>query len=345
MTPPETGAGRPPTAVARITASGWVRQAGRSGTSGLRRALGDDRPRLSWTGAGYRLSGADTADLRERRAPVGAARAGWSGRSNWLGRRRSCGGASSPRAARRQRSRCAGEAAGPSQKTVPAARPRAANLRGHPSDRPGSRVEPDQRTCVDNAIAWARNRLGTTSYTSRCLAFVEDAYERSNRLEVFAGDFAAESAELYAARDNTGVPPAGAFVFYDTTGTLFGRRRNWGHVGLSLGDGRVVHAWDRVRIDPYVEIQVSPALRAGTPPPSPAGARFNASSRAAAEGLAHGGGRRRRSRAHAPGPVRQRGRRLIRLRGRATRGPAHGVGEPGPGVPKKGSRSSTIRLN
>ncbi|CAM5327498.1 hypothetical protein SGLAM104S_04339 [Streptomyces glaucescens] len=83
-------------------------------------------------------------------------------------------------------------------------------------------MEPDQRTCVDNAIAWARNRLGTTSYTSRCLAFVEDAYERSNRLEVFAGDFAAESAELYAARDNTGVPPAGAFVFYDTTGTLFG---------------------------------------------------------------------------------------------------------------------------
>ncbi|MER5295195.1 hypothetical protein ABT382_24455 [Streptomyces pharetrae] len=134
-------------------------------------------------------------------------------------------------------------------------------------------MEPDQRTCVDNAIAWARNRLGTTSYTSRCLAFVEDAYERSNRLEVFAGDFAAESAELYAARDNTGVPPAGAFVFYDTTGTLFGRRRNWGHVGLSLGDGRVVHAWDRVRIDSYVEVQSltgppgwdSPAFAGWTP--------------------------------------------------------------------------------
>ncbi|WP_086733785.1 hypothetical protein [Streptomyces glaucescens] len=94
-------------------------------------------------------------------------------------------------------------------------------------------MEPDQRTCVDNAIAWARNRLGTTSYTSRCLAF----------------------------------------VFYDTTGTLFGRRRNWGHVGLSLGDGRVVHAWDRVRIDPYVEIQSltgppgwdSPAFAGWTP--------------------------------------------------------------------------------
>ncbi|MFD5713744.1 BTAD domain-containing putative transcriptional regulator [Streptomyces pharetrae] len=41
----------------------------------MRGALGDDGPRLSRTGAGYRLSGADIADLRERRAPVGAARA------------------------------------------------------------------------------------------------------------------------------------------------------------------------------------------------------------------------------------------------------------------------------
>lgn len=42
--------------------------------SGLRRALGDG-PRLSWTGAGYRLTGADIDDLRERRALVDAARA------------------------------------------------------------------------------------------------------------------------------------------------------------------------------------------------------------------------------------------------------------------------------
>jgi cell wall-associated NlpC family hydrolase len=116
-------------------------------------------------------------------------------------------------------------------------------------------MEHDWQVCTDNAIAWARQRLGSTAYASRCLAFVEDAYERPNHLEVFGGDFAHESAELYGARNNTGTPPTGAFVFYDNTGELFGLRQNWGHVGLCIGDGQVVHAWDRVRIDHCLAVQ------------------------------------------------------------------------------------------
>ncbi|TDC61321.1 hypothetical protein [Streptomyces hainanensis] len=116
-------------------------------------------------------------------------------------------------------------------------------------------MDQDWQGCVENAVGWARGHLGSTAYASRCLAFVEDAYERPNHLEVFGGDFARESAELYAARDNTGVPPAGAFAFYDSGGELLGRRRNWGHVGLCVGDGLVVHAWDRVRIDHYLAVQ------------------------------------------------------------------------------------------
>jgi cell wall-associated NlpC family hydrolase len=115
-------------------------------------------------------------------------------------------------------------------------------------------VEHDWQLRVDRAIDWARGWLGSTEYTTRCLAFVEDAYERSGDVEVFGGDFAHESAELYGARHRTGTPPAGAFVFYDTTGELAGIRQNWGHVGLCVGDGRVVHAWDRVRIDHHLEI-------------------------------------------------------------------------------------------
>jgi cell wall-associated NlpC family hydrolase len=116
-------------------------------------------------------------------------------------------------------------------------------------------MQHDQQSLIDNAIAWARRYLGSPDYTTRCLAFVEDAYERSNHLEVFGGDFAAESAGIYAVHENTGEPPAGAFAFYDTTGELFGERRNWGHVGLCVGEGLVVHAWDRVRIDHYRAIE------------------------------------------------------------------------------------------
>ncbi|MDT0347058.1 NlpC/P60 family protein [Streptomyces litchfieldiae] len=116
-------------------------------------------------------------------------------------------------------------------------------------------MEHDWQTYADNAITWARGHLGSTAYTSRCLAFVEDAYERPNHREIFGGDFARESAELYAVQDNTGVPPTGAFVFYDASGELFGQRRNWGHVGLCVGDGQVVHAWNQVRIDHYLGIE------------------------------------------------------------------------------------------
>jgi hypothetical protein len=77
---------------------------------------------------------------------------------------------------------------------------------------------------IDNAIAWAERQLGRDDYCLRCLAFVEDAY--------------------------------GAFVFYDMTGEIAGERANYGHVGLHLGDGRIIHAWDEVRIDSVAGIEV-----------------------------------------------------------------------------------------
>lgn len=67
-------------------------------------------------------------------------------------------------------------------------------------------MEHDWQACTENAIAWARRYLGESSCTTRCLAFVEDAYERPNRLEIFGGGFARESAELYAARWIGGTP-------------------------------------------------------------------------------------------------------------------------------------------
>lgn len=107
---------------------------------------------------------------------------------------------------------------------------------------------------AENAIRWAKERLGSPDYATRCLAFVEDAIERANEIEMFGGDYAAESARLYDAAANPSEPPLGALVFYDGIGEFFGSRRNWGHVGLSLGGGDVIHAWDKVRIDDYRQL-------------------------------------------------------------------------------------------
>ena len=103
---------------------------------------------------------------------------------------------------------------------------------------------------IDNAIAWAERQLGRDDYCFRCLAFVEDAYETANAIEIFGGSSAKESADEYGVAGNTtDAPPRGAFVFYDMTGEITGDRANYGHVGLHLGDGRIIHAWDEVRID------------------------------------------------------------------------------------------------
>ena len=40
---------------------------------------------------------------------------------------------------------------------------------------------------------------------------------------------------------------------------------NWGHCGISLGGGQVIHAWDRVRTDGYLEIERLTALSGGRP--------------------------------------------------------------------------------
>lgn len=108
---------------------------------------------------------------------------------------------------------------------------------------------------INNAIDWAKSHLNSEKYCFICLAFVEDALERSNNIEIFGGDTAKESAALYEESMQTGIPPKGTFVFYDCFGVIKDERKNWGHVGLSVGNGEIIHAWDKVRIDHYLEVE------------------------------------------------------------------------------------------
>ncbi|HHV60909.1 MAG TPA: C40 family peptidase [Clostridiaceae bacterium] len=113
-------------------------------------------------------------------------------------------------------------------------------------------------TYVENAIKWAKEKASLKEYMFKCLAFVEDAYGISNNVEIFGGSCARESADEYEACKNSGIPPAGAFVFYDTYGTIHGEYKNYGHVGLHIGNGEIIHAWDKIRIDNYLDVQKLP---------------------------------------------------------------------------------------
>ncbi|KAB8141864.1 NlpC/P60 family protein [Chloroflexia bacterium SDU3-3] len=102
---------------------------------------------------------------------------------------------------------------------------------------------------IDRALAWAEARLGDPSYAGRCLGFVEDCFERGNSIEVFGYSSAQEAADAYGAQPGGQPAPRGALVFYACQGLVGGDLRRWGHVGIALGDGRVLHAWDVVRVD------------------------------------------------------------------------------------------------
>ena len=118
---------------------------------------------------------------------------------------------------------------------------------------------------IQNMIRWAEDRLGGTEYAGWCLSFVEDALEKSNGIEIFGGDSAKESALLYADRMCQGKPERGVFVFYDRICQGPDGPVNWGHCGISLGGGRIIHAWDTVRIDDYREIEAMTALSGDHP--------------------------------------------------------------------------------
>ena len=118
---------------------------------------------------------------------------------------------------------------------------------------------------TENMFRWAESKLGSTAYAGWCLAFIEDALEQSNDTEIFGGDSAKESCELYRDALRGGMPERGAFVFYDCLCPSENGPVNWGHCGISFGDGRVIHAWDTIRIDDYLAIEQLTALTGDHP--------------------------------------------------------------------------------
>lgn len=119
---------------------------------------------------------------------------------------------------------------------------------------------------MNNMISWAKNQLGNKEYAGWCLSFIEDALEISNEIEIFGGDSAKESCEMYADGLRAGEPEQGAFVFYDCLCYDDDDHLvNYGHCGICLGEGRIIHAWDTVRIDDYLAIEKLTALTGDHP--------------------------------------------------------------------------------
>ena len=108
---------------------------------------------------------------------------------------------------------------------------------------------------AENMIHWALGKIGDPKYSGWCMSFIEDALEISNQIEIFGGDCAKESCNMYYDAIQFGKPERGAFVFYDCLCQSEDGTVNWGHCGISLGEGLVIHAWATVRIDNFQQIE------------------------------------------------------------------------------------------
>ena len=98
---------------------------------------------------------------------------------------------------------------------------------------------------AENMIRWALGKIGDSNYSGWCLSFIE----------IFGGDCAKESCNMYYDAIQFGEPNRGAFVFYDCLCQSEDGIVNWGHCGISLGEGQVIHAWATVRTDDFQEIE------------------------------------------------------------------------------------------
>ena len=113
----------------------------------------------------------------------------------------------------------------------------------------------NEEIIINNAIKWSKSYLGSNEYALKCLGFIQDAIEKSNDIEIVGGYSAKESADFYNVYENIGLPPKGAFIFYNCECLIDDELMNLGHCGLSLGNGEVIHSWDVIRIDNYLDVE------------------------------------------------------------------------------------------
>jgi len=99
---------------------------------------------------------------------------------------------------------------------------------------------------VDAIINWALAQQGSGAYyrdgMNYCQSFVADAYAQAG-LGRQSAETATAAANLWCNHPGDRNPPRGAAVYYNWTYNGI----NYGHVGIALGDGRVVHAFTTTR--------------------------------------------------------------------------------------------------
>lgn len=98
-------------------------------------------------------------------------------------------------------------------------------------------------TQVQQAIAWAKKRLGSSAYAGRCQAFVADAYAKGAGMPRKSASTAKAARKLWRVSTSRKDIPVGAAVYFDSP-----TAPSAGHVALCIGNNQVIHAFSSIKI-------------------------------------------------------------------------------------------------
>ena len=98
-------------------------------------------------------------------------------------------------------------------------------------------------TQVQQAIAWAKKRLGSSAYAGRCQAFVADAYAKGAGMPRKSASTAKAARKLWRVSTSRKDIPVGAAVYFDSP-----TAPSAGHVALCIGNDQVIHAFSSIKI-------------------------------------------------------------------------------------------------
>jgi PKD repeat protein len=114
---------------------------------------------------------------------------------------------------------------------------------------------------AETAISWAQQRIGSEKWWNYCLRFVANAFMQEE--DKPAGwNSALEAARDYVNFDRLNqmpygwrMAPRGAIIFFDKEGA-----NQYGHVGIYLGNGSIIHAYGTVQVSTIEEALGKPDI-------------------------------------------------------------------------------------
>lgn len=93
---------------------------------------------------------------------------------------------------------------------------------------------------VDDVISWAKSNLGNHRWDWLCFVFCREAYGEGKIQGIGSAiDAWNYNGSIFGHRNTDWNAPKGALIFFKATS----KNKNYGHIGISAGNGEMYHAW------------------------------------------------------------------------------------------------------